>query len=133
MTTPEKAAEMLGYSRHPKHKTVWKKGHAMVSETNLVRQALKKIQQKGSNFMENTILKHFTYANLPEPLQDVSKRFCDIAVWVEDNLPPCAEKSVALRKLLEAKDAAVRARLEEKPEPLKILPDPSQIANSRAG
>ena len=39
--------------------------------------------------------------------------YADLANWAEENLPDGAEKSVAQRKLLEAKDAAVRAKLEE--------------------
>ena len=51
----------------------------------------------------------FTYAHLPEPLQKVSKPFCELAEQIELTLPRNPERSVALRKLLEAKDAAVRA------------------------
>lgn len=58
------------------------------------------------------IMKYFTYAHLPARLQSVSKNFAEIAEYVEKNLPAGPEKSVALRKLLEAKDAAVRAALE---------------------
>lgn len=58
------------------------------------------------------ILRYFAYTHLPEKLQAVSIRFCDIAIWVDKTLPQGAEKSTALRKLLEAKDAAVRAALD---------------------
>ena len=58
----------------------------------------------------NPIMKHFEYGHLPEHLQEVSKRFCELAQWCDDNLPHDAETSTALRKLLEGKDAAVRAR-----------------------
>jgi hypothetical protein len=58
------------------------------------------------------ILRYFVYDHLPEKLQAVSAPFCDLAVYIEDNLPKGAEKSTALRKLLEAKDAAVRAALD---------------------
>lgn len=57
------------------------------------------------------ILQFFTYAHLPEALGAVSKPFCDLAQHVADTLPRNAERTVALRKLLEAKDAAVRASL----------------------
>lgn len=56
------------------------------------------------------ILRYFAWAHLPEKLQAVSKPFGDLAQFVE-TLPNGPEKSVALRKLLEAKDAAVRAAL----------------------
>lgn len=55
------------------------------------------------------ILQHFQYAHLPEKLQQVSKPFCTLAWKVARTLPHNAETSTALRKLLEAKDAAVRA------------------------
>ena len=55
------------------------------------------------------ILKFFTYKHLPENLQAISKPFCDLAYKMADTLPRNAETSTALRKLLEAKDCAVRA------------------------
>jgi hypothetical protein len=57
------------------------------------------------------ILRFFHYAHLPAQLQIVSKSFCDLAMACVRDLPRNAERTVALRKLLEAKDAAVRARL----------------------
>ena len=57
------------------------------------------------------ILQFFAYAHLPEHLQEISKPFGDLAQQVVDTLPRNPERTVALRKLLEAKDAAVRARL----------------------
>lgn len=52
----------------------------------------------------------FAYAHLPEHLQAVSKPFSDLATEVL-KLPRNPERTVALRKLLESKDAAVRAAL----------------------
>lgn len=57
------------------------------------------------------ILQFFAYAHLPQHLQAGSKPFCDLANSVVDMLPRNPERTVALRKLLEAKDAAVRALL----------------------
>lgn len=57
------------------------------------------------------ILKFFTYEHLPEKLKYVSKQFCELATRLDIELPDGPEKSVALRKLLEGKDAAVRAVL----------------------
>ena len=59
------------------------------------------------------ILKFFKYGHLPEALQLRSKPFADLAESLVATLPRNAERSVALRKLLEAKDAAVRAALPE--------------------
>lgn len=55
------------------------------------------------------ISQFFAYAHLPERLQAVSKPFCDLATQIVETLPRNPERTVALRKLLEAKDAAVRA------------------------
>lgn len=57
------------------------------------------------------MLKWFEYGHLPEHLQAVSKPFGDLAVSLCETVQPGPERTVALRKLLEAKDAAVRAKL----------------------
>lgn len=62
--------------------------------------------------MEERMLKWFEFAHLPERLQAVSKPFHDLAHHLAGSLPPGPERTVAFRKLLESKDAAVRARLE---------------------
>lgn len=43
----------------------------------------------------------------------VSKPFADLAEHVHETLPRSAERTVALRKILEGKDAAVRAAIPE--------------------
>jgi hypothetical protein len=58
------------------------------------------------------ILRYFTFAHLPEKLKAVSEPFYVLAIHIEESLPGGPEKSTALRKLLEAKDAAVRAALD---------------------
>ena len=70
------------------------------------------------------ILQFFEWSHLPPHLRAVSKPFCDLAFAivgderglpagspVEFPLPRNPERTVALRKLLEAKDAAVRVLL----------------------
>jgi hypothetical protein len=57
------------------------------------------------------ILKHFRYAHLPPLLRAVSLHFAHLAARIVHVIPRSAERSVALRKLLESKDAAVRAAL----------------------
>lgn len=57
------------------------------------------------------IMQFFKYEHLKEELRAVSKPFATLAFEVHGNLPPNEERGVALRKLLEAKDAAVRAHL----------------------
>ena len=58
-----------------------------------------------------SIIKFFAWEHLPPKLQDISKPFGELAHIIEADLPEGAERSVALRKLLESKDAAVRAAL----------------------
>lgn len=61
--------------------------------------------------MNNPIMKYFEYKHLPEKLQAVSKPIGDLAKKMDEELPDSPEKSVGLRKLLEAKDCLVRASL----------------------
>lgn len=55
------------------------------------------------------LLDFFAYDHLPPHLADLSKRFHDLAHEVAE--VPGPETTVCLRKLLEAKDCAVRATL----------------------
>lgn len=57
------------------------------------------------------VLQYFKYEHLPARLQEVSKPFADLAHEVAERAPQSPETTVALRKLLEAKAAAVRASL----------------------
>ena len=61
--------------------------------------------------MSNPIVKYFAYAHLPEHLQEVSKPFSDLAELMEKELQENDEKAAGFRKLLEAKDCFVRAKL----------------------
>jgi hypothetical protein len=58
-----------------------------------------------------SILKFFAFAHLPQKLAEVSQPYGELAQRLVDTLPRSAERTVALRKLLESKDAAVRAAL----------------------
>lgn len=61
---------------------------------------------------ESPILRYFQYQHLPPKLQTISHHFYNLAWDLENILPKGPEKSTALRKLLESKDAAVRAALD---------------------
>lgn len=61
--------------------------------------------------MADKMMQFFAYAHLPEHLQAISRPFGDLAQTIVDTLPSNPERTVALRKLLEAKDCAVRASL----------------------
>lgn len=57
------------------------------------------------------LIQFFVYDHLPVDLQRVSRPFAELANETVNNRPCNPERTVALRKLLEAKDAAVRAEL----------------------
>lgn len=60
---------------------------------------------------QDPIAEFFAFAHLKQPLADVSFTFARQALFILENVPRNAERTVALRKLLESKDAAVRSRL----------------------
>ena len=64
-----------------------------------------------SEIATDPVLQYFHYSHLPATLQARSKPFCDLARNIIDTTNRNPERTVALRKLLEAKDAAVRAGL----------------------
>lgn len=58
------------------------------------------------------LLELFAYGHLPEHLQEISKPFHDLANMVaQQQTPRGQEQTTCLRKLLEAKDCAVRMRV----------------------
>ncbi|WP_258087474.1 hypothetical protein [Xenorhabdus bovienii] len=59
----------------------------------------------------STIMKYFEYSHLPAHLQEISKPIGDLARLMDESLPNGPEKAAGLRKLLEAKDCLVRAKL----------------------
>ena len=60
---------------------------------------------------EERMMKWFEFGHLPPHLQEVSSPFHQLATIIATNIQKGPERTVALRKLLEAKDAAVRAKL----------------------
>ena len=71
-------------------------------------------KNEGGTRMANRMMRWFTWAHLPDHLQPIS-RLCGHLVEMDDRLPEGAEKTAGLRKLLEAKDCFVRAKLESPP------------------
>lgn len=63
----------------------------------------------GDPAMGERMLKWFAYDHLPPELQAVSQPYGMMAETLVQQLTPGPERTVALRKLLESKDAAVRA------------------------
>lgn len=78
--------------------------------------------------MTDHILQFFAFEHLAPHLAEVSKPFAALAETIVTTLPQNPERTVALRKLLEAKDAAVRAKLAktpERPPPQTLPPTPA--------
>ncbi len=69
------------------------------------------IEFSAEQIKDDPITRFFHYAHLPPQLQAKSEPFCKLAKHLVDTLPRNAERTAALRKLLEAKDCAVRAAL----------------------
>lgn len=61
--------------------------------------------------MNEQLLQFFAWDHLPKELGEISKEFAILANELVRVLPRNPERTMALRKLLEAKDCAVRARL----------------------
>jgi hypothetical protein len=65
---------------------------------------------------KHRLMQFFAYGHLPEDLKKVSVQFYELARAMDEMLPNNPEKTVALRKLMEAKDCAVRAVIYRNPE-----------------
>ena len=61
--------------------------------------------------MNEYLLQFFAFDHLPDRLKEISEPFSRLAHEIVLTLPRNPERTTALRKLLEAKDCAVRARL----------------------
>lgn len=57
-------------------------------------------------------MKFFEYGHLPKDLQKISKLVGELAKKMDKELIEGSEKMAGMRKLLEAKDCFVRAKLE---------------------
>lgn len=60
---------------------------------------------------KNPLMQFFGYEHLPPALAIVSKYFFELAAVMDSSLEVNPETTMALRKLLEAKDCAVRSVL----------------------
>lgn len=66
----------------------------------------------GERWQGEDLLKFFAFSHLPEgPMRETSRLFCHLAYMLVRTVPRSPERTVALRKLLEGKDAAVRAAM----------------------
>lgn len=65
--------------------------------------------------MSSPIMKYFEYAPSSKLIADVTGApTCELAKFMDKELPDGPEKSAGLRKLLEAKDCFIRAALDVK-------------------
>lgn len=62
----------------------------------------------------NRMMRWFEFGHLPEDLTAVSALIAATAKTLDGQLPETAEKTAGMRKLLEAKDCFVRAKIESK-------------------
>lgn len=60
---------------------------------------------------EERMLQWFEFSHLPSDLQHISELFYDLAHEIVNRIEAGPERTVALRKLLESKDCAIRARI----------------------
>ena len=91
-----------------------KSEHRMAKAVWIYDHFAQKPKGTSSSFMTDHIMQFFAYDHLPPHLQKVSAPFGELAksmVAEGTGLPRNPERIVALRKLLEAKDAAVRSFL----------------------
>jgi len=65
--------------------------------------------------MTHSLIQYFAFEHLPDHLKAISQPFGELARKMDEILPDGAEKTVALRKLLESKDCAVRSVLFKTP------------------
>jgi hypothetical protein len=64
--------------------------------------------------MPDRLIQFFKAGHLRSDLQVAAAPFIALAEWIDTHLPANPERTVALRKLLESKDNAVRAILANK-------------------
>lgn len=62
--------------------------------------------------MTHRTMRWFSYQHEAPELQAISREFYSLAVFICQTTNPGPEQSAAMRKLLEARDCAIRAALE---------------------
>lgn len=65
---------------------------------------------------EEPMLRWFSSSHLPEPLRNLVNSYATMAGVVIGSIPKSPERTVALRKLLESKDSAVRGLVDKNRE-----------------
>lgn len=71
---------------------------------------------RGADYdVDSELLRFFGWTHLPPHLREVSRPFGELAQRLLETVPPSRERTKALDRLLEAKDAAVRAAIPATP------------------
>lgn len=65
---------------------------------------------------EERMLRWLAVGHLPLQLQPIVRHYRQLADYIVSNIPSGPERTVALRKLVESKDCAVRAIIEGMPD-----------------
>lgn len=68
-------------------------------------------EQMESPQLLHPLMQYFTYAHLPAHLQEISQPMAELVIAMLLKLPMNIETDAFVRKMLEAKDCAVRAKL----------------------
>ena len=79
--------------------------------TKMQRKYPKELIQAPVAIESERLSQYFLYDHLPPHLQGTSKQFHDLMYWIVQEIPQQPERAAGLRKLLEAKDCIVRAKL----------------------
>ena len=110
----DRDGNMLGEAVGETKREVFDKLHAEFKDAAEIR--IKTAERQSSDERPTTqptdrMLQFFSYSHLPSHLGNISAPFSHLAEQIVATLPSNPERTVALRKLLEAKDCAVRALL----------------------
>ena len=85
---------------------------AVLAEAKSPREAREQLLKLIDSYPVAHALAQFNHGHLPKAIAAESARFASLAVHLVESCPVSPELTVVLRKLLEAKDAGVRAGLQ---------------------
>lgn len=91
-------------------------GYESWSPADAFEQGYTLIERESEDPEPDTMIRWFQVRGLPSDVQDVVRPWRALAKLTAE-LPWCAERSVALRKLLEGRDSAIRAYISLRPAP----------------
>ena len=98
-------------NKQPGYEVEYENGYKSWSPKDVFDKAYDEIDKPETNPIHLEVLKWFKYSHLPQHLQEISAPFTAMAWRIANRSKDGREATIALRKLLEAKDAAIRACL----------------------